>query len=231
MISIIVPTLNEEKYLPTLLKSLRNQTRQDFELIGVDSYSDDSTVDLLKEFGARVIYVKRGNIGLARNTGAKAARGSIIVHVSADAYYPPYWLEALVRPIEESRAKATFGSIYVQDANLLERIGGVLLNKIIVPALQFTPLVWCSADNLAFDKAFYERIGGINEHLHTGEDLEVVKRAKKYGKVLYVERARAYTSPRRIRKWHPLKYVLFHTVNFFRVNFTGRGSDEYEPIR
>ncbi len=226
-----MPTLNEGKYLPVLLESLRRQTRQDFELIAVDSYSEDETLPLLKEFGARVLFVEKGNIGKARNVGAKAAKGDIVVHISADAYYPPEWLERLVEPIEKGRADATFGSIYVRDANTLERLGGLLLNRILVPLVHATPWAWASGDNIAFDKDFYFSIGGIREDLHTGEDVELIKRAKAKGRVAYVEKARAYTSPRRIRAWSPLRYVLFHTKNFIRVNTSGKGEREYEPIR
>src|SRR5258706_509599 len=59
-LSIIIPTFKEEKYLPTLLLCLENQTFQDFEVIISDANSPDRTREIAKEFGAKdVDFIKR----------------------------------------------------------------------------------------------------------------------------------------------------------------------------
>jgi len=48
--SIIIPCLNEEKYLPKLLEDLSNQTLQDFEVIVIDGNSEDKTIQLIEKY-------------------------------------------------------------------------------------------------------------------------------------------------------------------------------------
>jgi len=67
MLSIIIPALNEEKYLPLLLKSLKSQNFNEYEIIVVDAGSSDKTVDIAKEYGCKV--VKGGVPGAGRNRG------------------------------------------------------------------------------------------------------------------------------------------------------------------
>ena len=83
-ISVIVPTLNEEKYLRPTLQSLANQTYQDFELIVKDGVSGDNTVDIAKEYADLVISEKDVSIGDARNQGAKRAKGDVLAFLDAD---------------------------------------------------------------------------------------------------------------------------------------------------
>ena len=58
-ISIIIPTLNEEKYIERCLKSLKNQSFRNFEIIVSDSYSTDDTVKIAKKYGAKVVLTKK----------------------------------------------------------------------------------------------------------------------------------------------------------------------------
>lgn len=67
-ISIIVPTKNEERYLPGLLKSIKKQTVQPYEIIVADAGSTDRTVEIAKKYGAKVI--KGGIPQVGRNKGA-----------------------------------------------------------------------------------------------------------------------------------------------------------------
>ena len=90
--SIVIPALNEERYLPRLLESIRRQDFDDHEVILVDSDSDDNTVDIAKSYGCRVLSGKRGNPGINRNIGAKHARGEHIIFFDADVVLPEGFL-------------------------------------------------------------------------------------------------------------------------------------------
>ena len=76
-ISVIIPALNEEKYIGNVLDALRKQTFKDFEIIVVDGNSTDRTREIAKK-SAKVIIEKRPRIGLARNTGAKLAKADLL---------------------------------------------------------------------------------------------------------------------------------------------------------
>jgi glycosyltransferase involved in cell wall biosynthesis len=72
-VSVVVPTLDEERYLPVLMQSLAAQTLPVHEVIIADAGSQDGTVALARTAGARI--VPGGHPGAGRNAGAAAASG------------------------------------------------------------------------------------------------------------------------------------------------------------
>ena len=95
MISIIIPTLNEEKFLPKLLESLTVQTVKDFEVIVVDGSSKDKTVELAYTFSSKlpkltIVVSGRASLPLQRNLGAQKAEGDWLVFIDADSILLPY---------------------------------------------------------------------------------------------------------------------------------------------
>lgn len=101
--SIIIPVLNEEKYLPKLLDSIKRQDFKDYEVIVVDSDSKDNTIKLAKEYGCRILKGKRGNPGTNRNIGAKAARGKNIIFFDADVILPERFLRENTKYFEKRK--------------------------------------------------------------------------------------------------------------------------------
>lgn len=97
--SIIIPTLNEEKFLPLLLKDLSKQTLQDFEIIVVDGNSDDKTVSKAKSFSEKIklsiISVDKRNVSFQRNTGISHSQSDWIIFMDADNRLPHYYLEGI----------------------------------------------------------------------------------------------------------------------------------------
>jgi glycosyltransferase involved in cell wall biosynthesis len=93
MISIVIPALNEEKFIGRCLESLKNQDFKDtYEIIVVDNGSTDSTAKIAGEMGARVVICPQKGVSYARQAGAQAALGEIIVQTDADTIYPRWWL-------------------------------------------------------------------------------------------------------------------------------------------
>ncbi len=97
--TIIVPTLNEEKYLPLLLSDLANQTYQEFEVIVVDAQSQDCTIDQAEEFNSKLdlktIVVTKKNVAYQRNRGTNFAKGKWVVFMDADNRLPDYFLRGI----------------------------------------------------------------------------------------------------------------------------------------
>lgn len=229
-ISIVIPTYNEEKYLTETLKSIENQTLKPDEIIISDYKSKDKTREIAKSFGCKIVDVDKKGIGYGRAKGIENANGNIIVLASADAFYDREWLYKLTKPILEKRVCASVGSIYIKYPNLIERIGGFLLNKLVIPFVFLIGLVFASGDSIAIRRDVYEKINGIKD-LQTGEDVDLIKRVKKICKVIFIENAKTFTSNRRIRKWGVIKYFVFHTMNFFRINFFNSSFKKYEAVR
>ena len=83
MISIVIPAYNEERYLPILLDCIKKQTYKNHEIIVADANSTDSTRQIAKKYGCKV--VKGGMPGIGRNNGAKAAKGEMLLFLDADS--------------------------------------------------------------------------------------------------------------------------------------------------
>ena len=113
MISVIIPTYNEEKVLSDCIESLGFQTYTDFEIIIVDDGSTDGTLEILKNLEKSLPSFKsfqenHKGAGAARNLGAGHANGEILVFVDADMTFDKNFLEKLPEPIRKSLAKGTF---------------------------------------------------------------------------------------------------------------------------
>lgn len=97
-VSVVVPTRNEEDYLPRLLETLAAQTLPVHEILVADAGSTDRTVELARAAGARV--VPGGHPGVGRNEGARQATGDWILFLDADTRLPSDCLEVAFREME-----------------------------------------------------------------------------------------------------------------------------------
>jgi len=99
--SIIIPTLNEERYLPLLLKDLSRQTFQKdlFEIVHIDGKSEDKTIAKAKEFANKLniktITSSKRNVSWQRNMGGELASSKWIIFMDADNRLPAYFLDGL----------------------------------------------------------------------------------------------------------------------------------------
>src|SRR5476649_156541 len=98
--SIIIPTLNEERFLPSLLESLASQAYQNFEVIVVDGNSQDKTVQKAKTFQKKfdhlsIVSCDTPGLPKQRNVGAAQAQGTWLLFVDADSVFLPHALDRL----------------------------------------------------------------------------------------------------------------------------------------
>lgn len=98
-LSIIIPTYNEEEYLPTLLKSIKSQKFKDYEIIVADADSKDRTVEIAMNHGCKL--TKGGLPGIGRNNGAKIAKGEILLFLDSDLKLTDNYLQDLIDEFEE----------------------------------------------------------------------------------------------------------------------------------
>lgn len=90
LVSVIMPAWNAEKYIAESIKSVRNQTYQNWELLVIDDSSTDRTAEIIQKFAAqdsRIKYLNnlhsKGIVG-ALNSGLEAAKGDFIARLDAD---------------------------------------------------------------------------------------------------------------------------------------------------
>ena len=117
-VSLVIPTLNEEKNLPIVLKSIKDLKNLDGrsktidEIIIVDGYSKDRTVDIAKRFGARIIYDDVGK-GSALRKGMETAKGDIVITMDADCSHSASEIGLLIEGIK-SGFDICMGSRFIQ---------------------------------------------------------------------------------------------------------------------
>ena len=110
MISIIIRTKNEERWIGSCLESISRQTRSKFEVVLVDNNSTDRTVDKARQYGVNLVTVDQFMPGAAINRGIEVAQGDIIVCLSGHCIpVDEYWLENLVKGLDDETVAGVYG--------------------------------------------------------------------------------------------------------------------------
>lgn len=241
MISIIIPTLNEERFLAKTLSALTEGLRDTpYEIIVSDADSKDGTVRIAQEFGARIVLepdTAKGGIARGRNLGAQAARGEYLVFLDADVLIPSpdaFFRKALslferneglvglttslkVFPDEETTA----------DAICFGLVNGIhaLLNNVLHTGSA------CGEFQMIRSSAF-RAVGGYDERLVAGEDNEMFMRLAKQGKTQMASKLVAYHSGRRAHIVGWPRLLCEWGANGFCVLFFHRSfSKQWKPLR
>ena len=115
-VSIIMANYNYGRYIADALRSVQNQTLQDWECIVIDDGSLDDSVRIIEKFVRndnrfRMICQKNRGIAMARNAGLDAARGEYIAFLDADDCYVENALETLLHLAKISAADIVGGSV------------------------------------------------------------------------------------------------------------------------
>ena len=111
-VSIIIPTYNAEFYLVKLLDKLIKQTLLNYELIIIDSSSQDKTVRLARKYTDKVIIIPASEFdhGGTRAKVAEIASGDILIYFTQDALpYDKYCLESILMVFENKNVAAAYG--------------------------------------------------------------------------------------------------------------------------
>jgi glycosyltransferase involved in cell wall biosynthesis len=212
-ISCIIITLNEEKYLPIILKSLKEQTFQDFEIIVADFNSKDKTMEIALKAGCNVVI--GGKASFARNSGARVARGKYLVFLDADGLLKDKnFLKLNLEKFKKSKAGAA--SVYVKPIGprCADKISFGIYNIWTRIMKNFSP--YGTGACIFIRRDIFDKIGGFNEKVIFAEDHEILKRASKYKfTILPIE---IYTSIRRMKgDGRLLTFMRYLYVLFYRT--------------
>lgn len=110
LVSIIIRTKNEERWIHSCLKAVFKQEYNNFEVIVVDNNSTDTTLRRIEEFPVKVITIKDFFPGKAINEGIKSSKGKIIVCLSGHGIpVTSNWLEKLVFELKDSQVAGVYG--------------------------------------------------------------------------------------------------------------------------
>ena len=101
--SVIIPTLNEERHLGSLLSDIAAQTREPEEVLVVDAGSTDGTVAVARRFAPVRLLEGEPPVACGRNLGGRSATGDVLVFLDADVRLNEGFLEDLLREFERHR--------------------------------------------------------------------------------------------------------------------------------
>ena len=232
-ISVIIPTYNEEKNIILTLKSLMTQTlsRDEYEIIIVDGGSTDKTVSLAEKYADKVIQQVSEGIGGARNDGAKIAKGEYLATTDADTIIPKHWLSRIIDDFGHMKnVVAVSGPIYPREWTPFNKffflMGYYNLPKILLkisPRLNFLTF----GPNSAFRKDAFFKAGGYS-NLGIVDDVEIVRRIKKYGRIYYDFKLIVYASARRFKKDGYFRTTLFQDFTSVRLLLFNKEKVEYK---
>lgn len=226
LFSIIIPTLNEERFLPKLLSSIALQSFTDYEVIISDGNSHDETLKVAKRFSQEVtslICVKNEKAGLPyqRNQGAKEAKGKWLLFIDADTILLPYCLERLDQLLTEHKDVQHFTPWYAVDG---EKSQDALLTLVINGTMEgglLTKRPAALGPFAGFSRKAFDKVNGYNETLEWGEDNDISRRAYEKGIVLKIFRETlAIYSLRRFKKQGTLNTARVYVQNIFLVLLT-----------
>ena len=118
LVSVVIPTYNRSKELARAIKSVQNQTYQNFEILVVDDGSEEDLRVICDSFNDQRIKFLRNdthtNANVARNRGIKEAQGEYIAMLDSDDEYLPHHLNRRIEKIKNG-IWSIFGSAYIDN--------------------------------------------------------------------------------------------------------------------
>ena len=214
MISIIIPTLNEEKILEKTLKSLR-KFNGNYEIIVSDGKSYDRTLDIARTYTDKIVIysgTKRQTIGKGRNDGAIIASGDYLVFLDADVYIenPNVFFEKALKVFEQNRdivAITTYIKVSPPFETVSDKIIWWCLNSSYIFLNNIIDVGGASGEFQMIKTEAFKIVGGFNEILIGGEDHELFRRLAKIGKTHFEKSLTVYHTGRREHKLGWPKFV------------------------
>ncbi len=209
MLTIVIPTKNEEASLPCLLKSIRKQTFQPAEIIVADAGSTDQTRVVAASYGARI--VEGGMPGPGRNRGAAEALTDLILFLDADVELrDPQFLEKSVGEMFERKLDlATCDVFPLSDA---------WIDHVIHKAYNVYVRTWGDVFPHApgfcmfVRRELHEAIGGFDEHVVFCEDHDYAQRAARIGSFGILKSIKIPVSIRRLDRDGRVNVAIKYTL-------------------
>jgi len=225
MISVIIPAHNEERYLKQTLEGLQRQNYGWFEVIVVANGCTDRTREIARGRCHRLIVLSERNLGVARNLGARMARGDILLFLDADTILEPMALRVIAESFSAADAAGTVQG-RPDDPRWAYRLIYALKNFVhrssLHPGSSGVILCW---------REHFIRVGGFDEGLEVRENSDLLKRLKRFGRYKYIGSVSATTSMRRYERCGVGKVVWLWLKLWFESFLCDLHQKQYEPVR
>ncbi|MBN8816451.1 MAG: glycosyltransferase [Sphingomonas sp.] len=234
-ISLVIPAYNEEAYLPACLDAvMANVAPYATEIVVVDNNSTDGTKAVVERYPAvKYVFEPAKGITRARQRGFVVSTGDILAYVDADTHPPAGWIDQIWDQFGKDPGLACLSGPYsfYDLSGIRNRIstGWFVAAR---PLYGVTGHMMVGG-NFAIRRDVLEKMGGFDEKIEFyGEDVDIGKRAKKFGKVLFCPGFVMPTSARRMQKQGFVKMASIYFINYFSILFSGKPVTKgYKDIR
>jgi len=229
MISIVIPSFNEEERIERCLVSLVQQDfpREEYEIIVVDGGSKDKTREIAEKYADLVFIQTSPKVGGARNDGALRARGEIIATTDADTILPPDWLSRIRQDFLDPEVVMLYGPVKPIEATIKNRFYLFLANSFAHIGYLTGTILFTLGCNSAFRAESFKK-AGMYRVSDAGDDLEIAHRMRRIGKVKFDRKLFVSFSMRRYDQFGALKsiyewfYIVFHGGDAEKYQYTKR---------
>lgn len=225
LISIIIPAHNEEAYLEQTLAALNAQRYPNFEIIVVANGCTDGTAEVARGKCHRLVVLSQKSLGVARNLGARMAKGDLLVFLDADTILESRALRVIARQFTEQCAAGTVKGCPDSDR---------LPYRLIYFMKNFTHKMRLHSGSsgviLCWKKHFMQ-LGGFDEAMEVRENSHLIQRLKVFGRYKYISRTVAVTSMRRYERRGVGRMVWLWLKLWCESFFTDLRNRKYEIVR
>ncbi len=195
--SIIIPTYNEEDYLPVLLESIKEQDFDDYEVIVADANSTDRTREIAEEYGC--IVVEGGLPGVGRNNGAKVAQGEYLLFLDSDLQLTEDYLRDVLYEIQIEKAGIAITQMKPMSNKVQDKLFHDFANYFMIGAEKIKPH-GAGCYGIIAKRELHEKCGGFDESLTFGEDTDYIERLAKEDRFKVLRNAKIGVSTRRLEE-------------------------------
>jgi glycosyltransferase involved in cell wall biosynthesis len=224
-ISFIIPTRNEEKYIEGCLKSIKGQIKKNYEIIVVDTLSEDNTIKIAKRYGAKIIIEPRKGVAIARNKGARYAKGDILVFADADVRFEKDFTKKIEEKFRNNIAGGIFNLTFF-DGSRFDKLAFKFWNFVIKNLIR-TGFVTTNGSCFVYEKKIFKEVKGFDEKLFTNEDNDLARKVAKLKRFCFFDDIIVYTSVRRVKKKGYLRYLIIHIKSTLLYFISKRSLQEY----
>lgn len=230
--SVIIPLYNKAEYVEKTLRSVFNQTFQDFELIIFDDGSTDNSYSVAENVLAqtndvnfRLIHQQNAGVSCARNNGVDVSHGDYVCFLDADDWWTPTFLEEINNLTFDFPDAGIYGSGYYIVKNNMNRIAPIALDKDFergyfdyVKVYSRYLCMPLTSISVAIPRSVFNDMKGFKPQLKLGEDFDLWLRiAIKYGAAIVNKQLAYYNQDVNVKnravgnlhKPETMEYVLY----------------------
>lgn len=218
LVSVIVPTKNSEPFLEACLSSVRSQIfTGKIELIVVDNFSTDKTRDIALQYADQV-FQKGPERCTQRNFGVPKSHGTFVFIIDSDMKLAPNVLASCVSVLESHPESVgvivpeeSYGEGFWAKCKKLEKSF-------------YVGIPWMEAARF-FRRDIFEKVGGYDESMVSGEDWDLSQRIEQHGKIGRINDF-IYHNEGRINLWKTVKKKFYYAQKFAKYTEKNRGKTD-----